>query len=105
VATTETTAAPVATTASTSAPTSTTFPPTLAAPTSRPPAPSETTAPVAKANPDPETSEDAAALRGRDTDSGSGLPETLAIVLIPTLAGLALGAKLRQSKSQDAEPA
>lgn len=103
---TQATAAPVATTATTSAPTSTTFPPTLAAPTASTPAPSETTtsAPAQAADPDPDTAEDAAAAR-RDTDSGAGLAGTLAVVLIPTLAGLALGAKLRQSKSHDAEPA
>jgi plastocyanin len=48
--------------------------------------------------PPAETSEDEAAAgarRGGD-ESGDGLAATLALVLIPTAAGLALGAKLRQ---------
>lgn len=60
-----------------------------------------TSAPPADTAPPAETSEDEAAAgtrRGGD-GSGDGLAGTLALVLIPTAAGLALGAKLRQLSS------
>jgi hypothetical protein len=101
---TEPTAAPVSTTATTAAPTATTFPPSLAAPTGRPAAAAETTtsAPGETAAPGETTTsapatEDIAAPAARGKGSGGGLPGTIAVVLLPTLAGLAIGAKLRQS--------
>ena len=102
-----------ATTAATAPPsTTTTIPPTFAPPSggqgAGTPAPSvtATSAPAADTAPpaqtsDDRTSEDEAAAgpgRGGD-DSGDGLAGTLALVLIPTAAGLALGAKLRQRSS------
>jgi plastocyanin len=85
--------------------TSTTLPASLAVPTtapsgSAPPAPAETTAPTAgsskESGPQEETSAEPAASRKR---SGGHLAGTLAVVLLPTLGGLAIGAKLRRSKS------
>jgi plastocyanin len=98
-----------ATTAASSPPTTTaTIPATFAPPSggqgaATPPAPSvtATSAPAADTAPPAQTSEDEAAAgpgRGGD-DSGDGLAGTLALVLIPTAAGLALGAKLRQRSS------
>ena len=102
--------APTTQTSATTAPpsTTTTIPPTFAPPAgdqgAATPAPSATTtsagpAPETDADrPDEEADEEVAA--GPDGDgSGDGLPGTLAIVLVPTLAGLALGAKLRQRAS------
>jgi plastocyanin len=98
-----------ATTAASSPPTTTaTIPATFAPPSggqgaATPPAPpvTATSAPAADTAPPAQTSEDEAAAglgRGGD-DSGDGLAGTLALVLIPTAAGLALGAKLRQRSS------
>jgi hypothetical protein len=93
------------TTAAAPTTTSTTLPSSLAAPTTAPagsaaPAPPETTAPTAggteKSGSNEETSAEPAASRKR---SGGHLAGTLAIVLLPTLGGLAIGAKLRRSKS------
>lgn len=65
--------------------------------TSAPPA--DTAPPVESSEDEP--SEDEAALGGRrgGDDPGDALAGTLALVLIPTAAGLALGAKLRQRSS------
>jgi plastocyanin len=85
--------------------TSSTLPASLAVPTTAAPAgttappPAETTAPTAsgsKEPPDEEASAEPAASRKR---SGGHLASTLAVVLLPTLGGLAIGAKLRRSKS------
>lgn len=98
-----------ATTAVTAAPsTTTTIPPTFVPPVdgqgSGTPAPSVTATsapgPVEGTDPASEASQDeAAAPGGDDHDSGGGLAGTLALVLIPTAAGLALGAKLSQRSS------
>ena len=92
------------TTAPAPAATSTTLPSSLAAPTSAPagsaaPAPAETTTSAtggSKESGSEETSAETAASRKR---SGGHLAGTLAVVLLPTLGGLAIGAKLRRSKS------
>jgi plastocyanin len=93
------------TTAPAPAVTSTTLPSSLAVPTTAPagnasPAPAETTAPTAggskESGSDEETSAEPAVSRKR---SGGHLAGTLAIVLLPTLGGLAIGAKLRRSKT------
>jgi len=86
------------------APASTTLPTSLAAPTTEPagsaaPAPPETTGTTAagsKESGSEETSAEPAASRKR---SGGHLAGTFAVVLLPTLGGLAIGAKLRRSKS------
>lgn len=100
--------AATATTAATAPPTTTTtIPATFAPPAggqgAGTPAPSvtATSAPAADTAPPAQTSEDeAAAGPGRGGgDPGDGLAGTLALVLIPTAAGLALGAKLRQRSS------
>ena len=107
-------AAPGSTTAPTAAPTVTSFPSSLA-PTRRaaatptpaaapaPPPPAE--AEAATTTTVEGTTEDAAAISpGRR--SGGGLAGTLAIVLLPTLAGLAIGARLRRSTThRKTEPA
>jgi plastocyanin len=79
---------------------STTFPTSLAAPTTTTPAETATTVP-------PETSastaegaeETSAAPAASRKDSGGTLVGTLAVVLLPTLGALALGARLRRSTS------
>jgi plastocyanin len=85
--------------------TSTTLPASLAAPTTASPdtatpAPAETTTPTAngseESGSDEETSAAPAASRKR---SGGRLAATIAVVVLPTLGGLAIGAKLRRSKS------
>jgi plastocyanin len=95
-----------ATTAPAPAATSTTFQPSLAAPTTAPAAaaPAETgsTAPAdtAPTSADDEDSEETtAAPVSSKKDSGGNLAGTLAVVLLPTLGGLALGARLRRSTS------
>lgn len=90
------------TSAAATAPSSTAAP-TTAAPTTPPGAP-ESTAPVAaggEAGGDPKESDDKAAAPASGNDKGSGghLAGNLALVLLPTLGALALGAKLRQSRS------
>ena len=103
---TETTAAPTATSLPSSlAPTrraavaTTTSTPAAATPAPTP-APEETTTTTA-----PGTTEDASAI-SRGPRSRGGLAGTIAVVLLPTLAGLAVGAKLRQSTAHHkAEPA
>ena len=97
-------AASSTTTAPAPAVTSTTLPSSLAAPTSAPAdtatsAPAETTAPAGgsdKAESEQETSAAPAASRKR---SGGHLAATIAVVVLPTLGGLAIGAKVRRSKS------
>jgi plastocyanin len=93
------------TTAPAPAPTSTTLPASLAAPTTAPAdtapsAPAETKNPSAsgsdESGSDRETSAAPAASRKR---SGGHLAGTIAVVVLPTLGGLAIGAKLRRSKS------
>lgn len=103
----EATAAPPATAVTAPPSTVTTTPPTTVAsprpgddrsspptPSTAAPAPPQGTPPPSEAGDD-----EAAVAVSRDGDSGDGLPGTLAVVLIPTLAGLALGAKLRQRSS------
>jgi plastocyanin len=103
-------AAPVPTTAAatidtasstTTAPagTSTTFPPSLAAPTTAAPADTATTAPVETTSSTEEGSKDSSAAPAASRKrSGGRLAGTIAVVVLPTLGGLALGAKLRRSK-------
>lgn len=91
-----TTAAPAA------APTSTTFPASLAAPTTTRPAETATTAvadTTSTSAAGEESEEPLAAPASSDRGSGSNLAGTLAVVLLPTLGGLALGARLRRSAS------
>ena len=92
---------PASTTTAPAATSSTTLPASLAAPTPAPqdtaaPAPAETTT-AAKGSQDSgsgaESSAEPAASRKR---SGGHLAGTLAVVLLPTLGGLAIGAKLRR---------
>jgi len=91
-----TTAAPAA------AVTSTTFPPSLAAPTTTAPAETattvapDTTSTSAAAE---QSEEPSAAPASSNKGSGRNLAGTLAVVLLPTLGGLALGARLRRSTS------
>lgn len=88
------------TTAPAPAATSTTFPPSLAAPTTAP-ADTATTAPAATASTSPAeegSEEPSAAPAASKKRSGGHLAGTLAVVLLPTLGGLALGLKLRRSK-------
>jgi hypothetical protein len=93
-------AASSTTTAPAPAATSTTFPPSLAAPTTAP-ADTATTAPADT----PSTSlaeeglEEPSAAPAASKKSGGHLAGTLAVVLLPTLGGLALGAKLRRKES------
>lgn len=86
--------------------TSTTFPPSLAAPTTT--APAVATAPVETAAPEPgdttstsagddDSEGGSAAPASSKNDSGGNLAGTLAVVLLPTLGALALGARLRRS--------
>jgi plastocyanin len=103
-------AAPVPTTAAatidtasstTTAPagTSTTFPPSLAVPTTTAPADTATTAPVETTSSTEEGSKDSSAAPAASRKrSGGRLAGTIAVVVLPTLGGLALGAKLRRSK-------
>jgi plastocyanin len=89
------------TTAPAPAATSTTFPPSLAAPTTAP-ADTATTAPAetAATSPAEEGSEEpSAAPASSNKRSGGNLVETLAVVLLPTLGGLVLGARLRRSSA------
>jgi plastocyanin len=80
--------------------TSTTFPPSLAAPTTGAPADTATTAPVETTSSTGEGSEEpSAAPAASRKGSGGNLAGTIAIVLLPTLGGLALGARLRRSKT------
>ena len=101
-------AAPSTTAAPAPAATSTTFPASLAAPTTsarNTTAPAETATTAAapdttSTSTDPEESdESSAAPASSERGSGSNLPGTLAVVLLPTLGGLALGARLRRSTS------
>lgn len=95
-ATTTTTASPAA-------------PPVVATPApSAPPATTPAASPESSTAPsvptgsspaDPEESDDAAAPASDGEGSGDPLAGTLALVLLPTLGALALGAKLRQSRS------
>ena len=81
--------------------TSSTFPPSLAAPTTEPPN-TATTAPAESSSTAPAeegVEEPSAAPASSEKGSGSNLAGTLAIVLLPTLGGLALGARLRRSKA------
>jgi plastocyanin len=92
------TTAPPATTAPAPAATTTTFPPSLAAPSPAPDTAAsapEATTPPTQAESKQTSAAPAAARKG----SGNNLAGTLAIVLLPTLGGLALGARLRRTKS------
>lgn len=96
------TTAPPATTAPALGATTTTFPPSLATqPPSPAPAPdTAASAPGATIPPaQAESKETSAAPATARKDSGNNLAGTLAIVLLPTLGGLALGARLRRSKA------
>ena len=94
-----TTVAPAPTT------TSTTFPASLAAPTTVAPnttAPAETATTAAAqdtTSASTDESDESAAPASSTKGSGGNLPGTLAVVLLPTLGGLALGARLRRSAS------
>ena len=87
--------------------TSTTFPQSLAAPTTAAPnttAPAETPTTAAAdttstSTAGEESEEQSAAPASSSRGSGDNLPGTLAVVLLPTLGGLALGARLRRSTS------
>ncbi len=92
------------TTAPAPAATSTTFPPSLAAPTTTAPAETATTAAAdttstSAADEGSGEESESAAPASSEKSSASNLAGTLAIVLIPTLGGLALGARLRRSTS------
>ena len=88
------------TTAPLPAATSSTFPASLAAPTTVPPAESATTAPAETTSSTDGTSEEPSAAPAASRDgSGGPLAGTIGIVLLPTLGALALGARLRRSKS------
>jgi plastocyanin len=89
------------TTAPAPAVTSTTFPPSLAAPApTTTPADTATTAPVETTAPTEEGSEEpSAAPAAARRRSGGNLAGTIAVVVLPTLGGLALGARLRRSKA------
>ena len=81
--------------------TSTTFPP-LAAPTATARAESATTAAANTTSTSAageESEEPSAAPASSEKRSGGNLAGTLAVVLLPTLCGLALGVRLRRSKS------
>lgn len=93
-------AASSTTTAPAPAATSSTFPPSLAAPTTAPadtattvPAETNSTSPAEEGSEEPSAAPAASKKR-----SGGRLAGTLAVVLLPTLGGLALGLKLRRSK-------
>lgn len=93
-------AASSTTTAPAPAATSSTFPPSLAAPTTAP-ADTATTAPAETTSTSPAeegSEEPSAAPAASKKRSGGHLAGTLAVVLLPTLGGLALGLKLRRSK-------
>ena len=82
--------------------TSTTFPPSLAAPTTTAPAEPATTAvtdTTSTTTAGEESEERSAAPASSGRDSANNLGGTLAVVLLPTLGGLALGARLRRSTS------
>jgi plastocyanin len=82
--------------------TSTTFPASLAAPTTTAPAETATTAApdtTSTSAAAEESEEQSAAPASSKTGSGRNLTGTLAVVLLPTLGGLALGARLRRSAS------
>ena len=81
--------------------TSTTFPPSLAAPATTAPAETATTAAAdtRRRPPPPRSRRTSAAPASSEKGSGEHLAGTLAVVLLPTLGGLALGAKLRRSTS------
>ena len=85
-----------------SATTSSTFPPTLAgSPPETPATPVTTATPEPAAPPDPTSasegsSDEEAALAGNSRDSGGNLVGTSALVLLPTAAALAVGARLRR---------
>ena len=99
-----TAADPAATTTPAPAPvtTSSTFPPSLAAPGTAPAdtattAAAETTS-TSSAEQGSESAEPSAAPAASRKRSGGRVAGTLAVVLLPTLGGLALGAKLRRTK-------
>jgi hypothetical protein len=81
--------------------TSTTFPPSLAAPTTTAPAETATTAAetTSTSAAGEKSEEPSAAPASSKKGSGGDLAGTLAVVLLPTLGGLALGARLRRSTS------
>ena len=93
-------AASSTTTAPPPATTSSTFPPSLAAPTTIPPADSATTAPAeTTSSTDRGSGEPAAAPASSRNGSGGHLAGTIGVVLLPTLGALAIGGRLRRSKS------
>jgi plastocyanin len=61
--------------------------------------PAEAASPSERSEDEPSEDEAAVGVRRRGDDRGDGLAGTLALVLIPTAAGLALGAKLQQRSS------
>jgi len=88
------------TTTAPAAPSSTTLPASLAAPTSAPPdtgapAPAETTTSAANSSKQSGTDEESSAEPAASRKRTGHLAGTLAVVLLPTLGGLAIGAKLR----------
>lgn len=90
---------PSATAAPSPAATSTTFPPSLAAPTTTARAETATTAAPDTTSTSAAGEESSAAPASSNKGSGGGLAGTLAVVLLPTLGGLALGARLRRWSS------
>jgi hypothetical protein len=87
------------TTAPAPATTSTMFPPSLAASTTAPPA-EATSAPVETTSSTAEGLEETSAAPATSRKgSGGHLAGTIAVVVLPTLGGLALGARLRRAKS------
>jgi plastocyanin len=105
-ATTATTAPPAATTTTVRAApattragsATTTFPPALATQPGQSGGPTTTQAPASPASTPAAASGGSAAPAGKVSHSGAGLLGTLAVVLIPTLGALAVGARLRRSR-------
>jgi plastocyanin len=77
----------------------TTFPPALATQPGQSGGPTTTQAPASPASTPAAASGGSAAPAGKASHTGAGLLGTLAVVLIPTLGALAVGARLRRSRS------
>jgi plastocyanin len=87
------------TTAPAPAATSSTLPASLAAPTTAPPETATAAPAEAKSSTDQRSEEPSAAPAASRKGSGGHLAGTIAVVLLPTLGGLALGARLRRWKT------